>query len=102
MTIMLEDVIKLLLAVLIGGLVGAERKFHEKAAGFRTILLICIGATLFTIFSFKLGGSKDPVRIAAYVVVGIGFLGAGVILAGIFGLTEVSGAPTRLWRNSAT
>lgn len=93
MTILPEDVIKLLLAMLIGGLIGAEREFRDKAAGFRTIILICVGATLFTIFSLKLGGDKDPVRIAASIVSGVGFLGAGVILrAGgrIIGLTTAS------------
>lgn len=80
MFILPEDVIKLLLAVLVGGLVGAEREFRDKAAGFRTIILICVGATLFTIFSLKLGGDMDPVRIAANIVSGVGFLGAGAIM----------------------
>lgn len=80
MFILPEDVIKLLLAVLVGGLVGAEREFRDKAAGFRTIILICVGATLFTIFSLKLGGDIDPVRIAANIVSGVGFLGAGAIM----------------------
>jgi len=93
MTILPEDLIKLLLAVLVGGLVGAEREFRDKAAGFRTIILICVGATLFTIFSLKLGGDRDPVRIAANIVSGVGFLGAGVILrygGRILGLTTAS------------
>ncbi len=80
MNIMLEDIIKLLLAVVIGGLLGAEREYHEKAAGLRTIICICVGATLFTIFSTRLGTSEDPTRIAAGIVTGIGFLGAGVII----------------------
>ena len=91
MTILLEDVIKLLLAVLVGGVVGAEREFRDKAAGFGTIILICVGATLFSIFSLKLGSDRDPVRIAANIVSGVGFLGAGVILqAGgrILGITH--------------
>ena len=75
-----EEIIKLLLAILIGGLIGAEREFRDKAAGFRTIMLICVGATLFTMLSIRLGGAEDPVRIAASVVSGVGFLGAGAIL----------------------
>ncbi len=75
-----EDIIKLLLAVLVGGLIGAEREYRDKVAGFRTIIFICVGATLFTLFSIKLGGNEDPVRIAANVVSGVGFLGAGAIL----------------------
>jgi len=92
-TLVLDDVIKLLLAVLIGGLIGAEREFRDKAAGFRTIILICIGATLFTIFSLRLGKEVDPVRIAASIVSGVGFLGAGAILRDggrISGLTTAS------------
>jgi putative Mg2+ transporter-C (MgtC) family protein len=93
MTILLDDVIKLLLALLVGGLIGAERESRDKAAGFRTIILICVGATLFTIFSIRIGGAEDPVRIAANIVSGIGFLGAGAILRGeerVVGLTTAS------------
>ena len=88
-----EDVMKLLLAILIGGVIGAEREFRDKAAGFRTIIFICVGATLFTIFSQKLGGDDDPVRIAANIVSGVGFLGAGAILRGtgrVMGLTTAA------------
>jgi len=76
----LEDIIKLLVAIVIGGIIGAEREFRDKAAGFRTIIFICVGATLFTIFSLKIGGGRDPARIAAGIVTGVGFLGAGAIL----------------------
>jgi putative Mg2+ transporter-C (MgtC) family protein len=74
-----EDLIKVLIAVVIGGIIGLEREMHSKAAGLRTITLITIGATMFTILSEKFG---DPAtsRIASNIVTGIGFLGAGVIL----------------------
>ena len=72
-----DDVIKLLLAGLIGGCIGAEREYHSKAAGFRTIILICVGSALFTMVSARFGSSGD--RIAANIVNGIGFLGAGII-----------------------
>jgi len=74
-----EDLIKVLIAVVIGGIIGMEREIHSKAAELRTITLITVGATLFTILSEKFG---DPAtsRIAANIVTGIGFLGAGVIL----------------------
>ncbi len=88
-----EDVLKLLLAILIGGLIGAEREFRDKVAGFRTNIFICVGATLFTIFSVRLGGDREPARIAANIVSGVGFLGAGAILRGrgrIVGLTTAS------------
>jgi putative Mg2+ transporter-C (MgtC) family protein len=84
--ILTEDLLKLLLAMALGGLIGVERELRDKAAGFRTLMFISAGAALFTIFSYRLGdltGSQflgDPGRIAAQIVSGIGFLGAGVIL----------------------
>ncbi len=93
MTLVTEDVLKLVLAILIGGLIGAEREFRDKAVGFRTIIFICVGATLFTMFSLKIGGDEDPVRIAASIVSGVGFLGAGAILRDsgrVVGLTTAS------------
>jgi putative Mg2+ transporter-C (MgtC) family protein len=74
-----EDLIKVLVAVLIGGIIGMEREIHSKAAGLRTITLITIGATMFTILSSKFGDPSTS-RIAANIITGIGFLGAGVIL----------------------
>jgi putative Mg2+ transporter-C (MgtC) family protein len=79
MEILPEDIQKILLSTLIGGLIGAEREYWSKSAGFRTIILITLGSTIFTILSFKIGGDHDPVRIAANIITGIGFLGAGVI-----------------------
>ena len=88
-----DEFLKLLVALLVGGLIGAEREFRDKSAGFRTMIFICLGATFFTIFSARLGGPEDPVRIAASIVSGIGFLGAGAILQTgdkIKGLTTAS------------
>jgi putative Mg2+ transporter-C (MgtC) family protein len=93
MVLLPEDVLKLVLAVVVGGALGAEREYRDRAAGFRTIILICSGATLFTMFSVKLGGAQDPARIAASIVSGVGFLGAGAILRGparVAGLTTAS------------
>ncbi|HEU4472191.1 MAG TPA: MgtC/SapB family protein [Flavisolibacter sp.] len=73
-----ELLLRLLLVVLVGGLIGAEREFRSKSAGFRTMILICIGSFLFTIFSMYLS-DISPDRIASNIVTGIGFLGAGVI-----------------------
>jgi len=75
-----EDLIKVLLAIVIGGWIGLEREFRDKAAGLRTMIFICLGATLFTVFSVRMAGDREPTRIAANIVVGVGFLGAGVIL----------------------
>ena len=72
-----EDIIKLGVALLIGGLIGAEREYHGKATGLRTMIMICVGSALFTMLSTRIGGSGD--RIAANIVNGIGFLGAGII-----------------------
>ena len=88
-----EDLLRILLALLVGGLVGLEREFRDKAAGFRTLIFISIGAALFTIYSVRLAGDKDPTRIAASVVTGVGFLGAGVIMRAsgrITGLTTAA------------
>lgn len=73
---------RLLLACLLGGLVGLEREIHGKAAGVRTNLLICMGAAFFTLLSAVLAGDTGPNRgqVASNIVQGIGFLGAGLIL----------------------
>jgi len=84
-----EDIIKLLLAVLIGGIIGLEREMHAKAAGLRTITLITVGATLFTMLSLEF---MDD-RVIANIVTGVGFLGAGSILFSegrVKGLTTAS------------
>jgi putative Mg2+ transporter-C (MgtC) family protein len=87
------DIVSLLLAVVLGGFIGAEREYRGKAAGLRTNILICLGSCVFTMISTSLNGS-DPGRIAAQVVTGIGFLGAGAIIhsgIGIHGLTTAAG-----------
>lgn len=87
----------LLLAVVLGGLIGLEREIHGHPAGMRTHILVCVGSALITIVSTTiadLNGSKgDPARLAAQIVTGIGFLGAGAILregASIRGLTTAA------------
>jgi putative Mg2+ transporter-C (MgtC) family protein len=72
---------RLLLAVALGAAIGYERERAGKPAGLRTHGMVCLGAALFTLVSiFGFGGTGDPTRIAAQVVTGIGFLGAGAIL----------------------
>jgi len=77
-----EDFLKLGVALLVGGIIGAEREHHKKAVGLRTLILISVGSALFTIMSQRIGTASggDGSRIAANIVSGIGFLGAGVIL----------------------
>ena len=91
---------KLLLSLFIGGLIGAEREYHSKSAGFRTLTLICIGATLFTVFSIEIGGQGNPDRIASNIATGIGFVGAGVIFKGDFGVNGITTA-AMIWVTAA-
>jgi putative Mg2+ transporter-C (MgtC) family protein len=77
-----DILLRLLVSVILGGLIGMERRYHDKPAGFTTNTLICIGAAVFamiSIYSAKTFGG-DPARIAAQIVAGVGFLGAGSIL----------------------
>ena len=93
--------IKLALAVLLGGIIGFERELAGKPAGLRTNILICIGAALLMDVSIRVGiidGHRvgDPGRIAAQIVSGIGFLGAGTILQGQGVVTGLTSAAT-IW-----
>jgi putative Mg2+ transporter-C (MgtC) family protein len=93
--------LKLLLALVIGAVIGAEREYRSKSAGFRTLTLICVGAALFTILSELIGGPKGtPDRIASNVVVGIGFVGAGVIFKGEEGVSGITTAAL-IWVTAA-
>lgn len=97
-------VLRLMLAAALGGMIGLEREYSGKPAGFRTNLLICLGAALITEVSYSVaraaagefGGNPDPGRIAAQIVSGIGFLGAGSILHARGGVTGLTTAAT-LW-----
>ena len=71
---------RLIVAFALGAAIGAERQWHQKAAGLRTNVLVAVGAALFVAFSALDAKGADPTRIAAQVVSGIGFLGAGVIM----------------------
>ncbi|HEX7089814.1 MAG TPA: MgtC/SapB family protein [Longimicrobiales bacterium] len=91
--------LRLLLAAILGGLVGLEREISGKPAGLRTNLLICVGAALLTELSLAIGlrtaerPNADPARIAAQIVSGIGFLGAGTIIqarGSVVGLTTAA------------
>lgn len=93
MAILLDEVTKIGLSLLLGSLLGLEREYQNKPAGFRTIALICVGATLFTILSYRLGNSVSVDRVAANIITGIGFIGAGVIFKNnntVYGLTTAS------------
>jgi putative Mg2+ transporter-C (MgtC) family protein len=94
-----EDIVKLLISLLIGSIVGAEREYRSKSAGFRTLILVCVGSTLFTIFSVRIG-IGNPDRIAANIITGIGFLGAGAIFRGETGVSGLTTA-TMIWMTAA-
>jgi putative Mg2+ transporter-C (MgtC) family protein len=96
-----ELIQRLLLAAAVGGLLGAERELRRKSAGFRTNILIALGAAIFTIMSVALSpGAADGTRIAAQIVTGIGFLGAGTILHNRDGVKGLTTAAT-VWVNAA-
>ena len=92
----MEDIlIKIFLALVLGGALGMERQYHDKPAGYATNCLICLGAMLFTVLSEYMGlAGGDPGRISAQIVTGVGFIGAGSILRDgnkISGLTTAAG-----------
>ena len=82
----IESLLRLLLAAVLGAIIGFQRERCNKPAGLRTHILICVGSALFTVVSiYGFSGAVDPARVAAGVVTGIGFIGAGVIFRGMKG-----------------
>ncbi|MGA2158486.1 MAG: MgtC/SapB family protein [Dehalococcoidia bacterium] len=82
----IEAALRLLLAAVLGAAIGLQRELAKRPAGLRTHILICMGSALFTVVSvIGFSGTVDPSRVAAGVVTGIGFIGAGVILRGVGG-----------------
>lgn len=93
-----EVVIRILVAIFIGGLIGLERGMKNRPAGLRTYMLVCVGSCLVMMtnqYVFQSSGSGDPMRLGAQVISGIGFLGAGTIVVTrhnqIKGLTTAAG-----------
>ena len=98
--IIIENGLRLVLAIILGFAIGFERKMRFKEAGPRTHTIVCIGACLFTLLSIYAFPNSDPARIAAQVVPGIGFIGAGMIFyhkETIHGLTTAAG----MWATAA-
>jgi putative Mg2+ transporter-C (MgtC) family protein len=98
----LELIERLMLSAALGAVLGLEREWRQKYAGLRTNILIALGSTLFTVMSIDLSEAAggDPTRVAAQIVTGIGFLGAGAIMrtgVGIRGLTTAA----MIWVNAA-
>ncbi|MES3019529.1 MAG: MgtC/SapB family protein [Bacteroidota bacterium] len=93
-----NDLTTMLVSVLCGSLLGIEREYQNKSAGLRTIVLICLGSTIFTMISQKIGGSDD--RVAANIITGIGFIGAGVIFKENFNVKGLTTAAV-IWISAA-
>jgi len=91
-----ELIIRFALAVLWGGIIGSERQYRSKSAGFRTMIMISLGACFFTIISKIIGGDTNGDRIASNIVSGIGFIGAGVIFRGDNRVNGITTAAT-IW-----
>lgn len=98
-------IFRVFLSSLVGGCIGFERSYHGRAAGLRTHILVCVGATMTVLSglfsSVELGLNNDPMRIGAQVISGIGFLGAGTIMTRnetqVTGLTTAAG----LWTTAS-
>jgi putative Mg2+ transporter-C (MgtC) family protein len=94
-----EILVRFLIAALWGGLVGVEREYRSKSAGFRTMIMISLGSCFFTMMSIYLGGDTTD-RIASNIVTGIGFLGAGVIFRSESRVNGITTAAT-IWAVAA-
>ncbi len=93
-----DDIVSMLMSILCGGIIGFEREYKSKAAGFRTIILISLGSTIFTIVSGHGMGSDD--RISANIITGIGFIGAGVIFKDQISIRGLTTAAV-IWTSAA-
>lgn len=97
-TVGTEDLVSMLVSLLCGGIIGFEREYRNKSAGFRTIILITLGSTIFTIVSRHGAGADD--RISANIITGIGFIGAGVIFKDQFSVRGLTTAAV-IWTSAA-
>lgn len=97
---LLDFILRLGLAFLLGALIGAERQWRQKLAGLRTNCLVSVGAALFVMLAALIPGDSSPSRVAAQVVSGIGFLGAGVIIRDGVNIRGLNTAAT-LWCSAA-
>ena len=94
-----EIALQLLFSFIIGTVIGAEREYKSKAAGLRTMIMICLGSTIFTELSLAIGGPTQD-RIASNIITGIGFLGAGVIFKDGLSVSGITTATT-IWITAA-
>ncbi|MGC5702133.1 MgtC/SapB family protein [Pseudomonas sp. NFXW11] len=97
---MVDTLVSLSAAFILGGLIGFERQYRQRTAGLRTNVLVAVGAAIFVDMANRLGGAEAAVRVVAYVVSGIGFLGAGVIMREEGNVRGLNTAAT-LWASAA-
>jgi len=97
MPVELEMAFRILLAAVLGGIIGYQRERADKSAGIRTNTLICVGAALFTVVSIYGFEAADPSRVAAGIVTGIGFIGAGSIIRRGGGIIEGLTTAATIW-----
>jgi putative Mg2+ transporter-C (MgtC) family protein len=95
----MEIALRLLVSFAVGAAIGLEREYRSKAAGLRTMIMICLGSTIFTEISIHLG-ANNPDRLAANIVTGVGFLGGGVIFKDGLTITGITTATT-IWISAA-
>jgi putative Mg2+ transporter-C (MgtC) family protein len=96
----LDTLVSLVTAFVLGALIGAERQYRQRTAGLRTNVLVALGAAAFVDLAMHLAGADGAVRVIAYVVSGIGFLGAGVIMKQGLDVRGLNTAAT-LWASAA-
>lgn len=96
----LDTLVSLLTAFVFGTLIGAERQYRQRSAGLRTNVLVAVGASAFVDLANRLAGADGSVRVIAYVVSGIGFLGAGAIMKEGMNVRGLNTAAT-LWASAA-
>ena len=97
---LIDTLVSLTAAFILGGLIGFERQYRQRTAGLRTNVLVAVGAAIFIDMASRLGGAEGAVRVVAYVVSGIGFLGAGVIMREEGNVRGLNTAAT-LWASAA-
>jgi putative Mg2+ transporter-C (MgtC) family protein len=95
-----SDIAHILFSLLIGAVIGAEREYRSKSAGLRTMMLVSVGSCIFTLLSIHIGSPNNADRIAANIITGIGFLGAGVIFKDDDKVTGITTA-TAIWSVAA-
>jgi len=96
----LNTTVSLVSAFVLGGLIGLERQYRQRTAGLRTNVLVAVGAAIFVDMADRLGGHEGALHVVAYVVSGIGFLGAGVIMREEGNVRGLNTAAT-LWGSAA-